>query len=87
MGCTREEFLAWLPGATRGARLEVAGDRILVQTDPGVVSICIEQRPARRLGLLSLPVLRVSMRFSGLTAAQQQAFLRHFDFFTRRGGG
>jgi hypothetical protein len=24
MGCTRDEFLAWLPGAVRGARYEAA---------------------------------------------------------------
>ena len=87
MGCTRQEFLGWLPGATRGAPFEVAGDLITVHPGSGVVRIRITQAEPRHLGLLSVPVLRVSMRFVGLPAAGREAFLRQFDLFTRRGGG
>jgi len=87
MGCTREEFLGWLPGAAAGAPIEVLGDLIRIHSGGGEVRIQIRQAPARRLGLLSLPVLRVSMRFQGLQADARGEFLRRFDLFTRRGGG
>jgi hypothetical protein len=87
MGCTRQEFLGWLPGATRGAPYQVTGDLITVHHGAGLVQIDIAEAAPRKLGLLRLPVLRVSMRFLGLPAAARAEFLRHFDLFTRRGGG
>jgi hypothetical protein len=87
MGCTRQEFLGWLPGATGGAPYQVTGDLITVHPGAGVVRIRIVEAAPRRLGLLRLPVLRVSMCFLGLPVAARAEFLRHFDLFTRRGGG
>jgi hypothetical protein len=87
MGCTRREFLAWLPGAVNGARFDVDGDVIRVHCEAGQVLIRIAQTADRKLGLLLLPVLRVSIEFVDLDAPARQAFLRHFDLFTRRGGG
>jgi hypothetical protein len=87
MGCTRSEFLAWLPGAVAGARFDVDGDLVRIHHQAGEVLIRIAQTADRKLGLLLLPVLRVSIEFSGLDTAARQEFLRHFDLFTRRGGG
>jgi hypothetical protein len=87
MGCTRSEFLAWLPGAVNGVHFDVEGDLIRVPCQAGEVLIRIAQTADRKLGLLLLPVLRVSIEFVGLDAPARQAFLRHFDLFTRRGGG
>ncbi len=87
MGCTRQEFLGWLPGATRGAPFEVTGNLVTIQTGAGTVQIRFIEAPPRRLGLLSLPVLRVSILFLGLHAAERAEFLRQFDLFTQRGGG
>jgi len=56
MGCTRQEFLGWLPGATRGAPFEVTGNLVTIQTGAGTVQIRFIEAPPRRLGLLSLPV-------------------------------
>jgi hypothetical protein len=87
MGCPRQEFLGWLPGATRGAPYQVDDELITVRPGAGEVQIRIVEAAPRHLGLLSLPVLRVSMRFLGLPAAARAEFLRQFDLFTRRGGG
>ena len=87
MGCTRDEFLAWLPGAVNGAHFDVDGDSIRIRYQTGEVLIRIAQTADRKLGLLLLPVLRVSIEFFDLDAPARQAFLRHFDLFTRRGGG
>jgi hypothetical protein len=87
MGCTRGEFLAWLPGAVRDAPFEVDADLIRIRYAAGEVRIRIAQAAERRLGLLSLPVLMVSIQFVGIEARAREEFLKHFDLFTRRGGG
>jgi hypothetical protein len=87
MGCTRQEFLGWLPRATGGDRYEVDGDRILIHPDGGAVQIDIRQADPRRLGLLSLPVLQVRIEFLGLSQPARDRFLQRFDLATRRGGG
>jgi len=58
-----------------------------VRSAAGLVQIRIVEAAPRSLGLLRLPVLLVSMRFSGLPPAARAEFLRHFDLFTQRGGG
>jgi hypothetical protein len=87
MGCTREEFMRWLPGATRRAPVRIDGDELVVSVDHGHVHISLRERAPRRLALLSLPVLSVRFRFAGLDEAARRGFLAHFDAYTRRGGG
>lgn len=87
MGCTRSEFLGWLPGAVRGAPFEVDGGQIRVAYAGGEVRIRIAPAAERRLGLLSLPVLQVWIGFVGIDDRAREEFLRHFDLFMSRGGG
>jgi hypothetical protein len=87
MGCTREDLLRWLPGATGHAPARVEGDAIFLSVAGGEVRITTQVRPPRRIALVSLPVLAVSFRFDGLDAAAREAFLARFDLYTRRGGG
>jgi hypothetical protein len=87
MGCTRAEFLAWLPGAVRGAPVRIEGDLVRIDYAGGEVWIGLAPATQRRAGALSLPVLGVSMRFVAIAAADRDEFLRHFDLFTSRGGG
>jgi hypothetical protein len=87
MGCTVAEFLRWLPGATRDAANEVNGSEATVPLGAGMVRLHFEQAPARTIALITLPVLKVSFRFSGLDANERRAFLDYFDLYTKRGGG
>ncbi len=87
MGCTRADLLAWLPGAVCGAPFDVEGELVRVAYADGEVRIRIAQAAERRLGELSLPVLQVSIHFVGIDPRAREEFLRHFDLFTRRGGG
>jgi hypothetical protein len=87
MGCTREDLLRWLPGATGHAPARLEGDAIVVSVGTGEVRITARVRPPRRIALVSVPVLAVSFRFEGLDAAARDAFLARFDLHTRRGGG
>ena len=87
MGCTRAEFIGWLPGATRQAPCLIDADKVTVTTHGGSVQILMEQKPPRRMGLIALPVLAVTFCFRGLDAPARDDFLAYFDSYTRRGGG
>ena len=87
MGCTAAEFLHWLPGATRGAPMTIAGGEAVLRLADGTVSIRFEQGPPRQVARIELPVLRVAFRFDRIAAPERHAFLEYFDLYTRRGGG
>jgi hypothetical protein len=87
MGCTREEFLRWLPGASRYAPIVLNGNLHRVLLDDGAVEISIAELPPRHIASITLPVLEVRFRFVGMDAAARAAFLEYFDHYTRRGGG
>jgi len=75
MGCTRAEFIGWLPGATRPASFQIDGDKVTVITHGGRVQISLEEKPPRRICFL------------GLDELTRDDFLVHFDSYTMRGGG
>jgi hypothetical protein len=87
MGCTREEFLRWLPGATRHAPMQLHADKVVVHAGAVTVEISFTQAPPRRIALVSMPVLKVSFRFSGAGASAYRDFMAYFDLYTKRGGG
>jgi hypothetical protein len=87
MGCTREDFLRWLPGAARHAPLVRCGELYRVLLDDGAVEISLGELPPRHIASITLPVLTVQFRFIGMNASARAAFLEYFDHYTRRGGG
>jgi hypothetical protein len=87
MGCTREEFVRWLPGATRHAPMQMNADKAVVHAGEAMVEISFTQAPPRRIALVSMPVLKVSFRFSGAGASAYREFMAYFDLYTKRGGG
>lgn len=87
MGCTRAEFIGWLPGATRQLPLQIDGNLATVMTHGGSVQIRLEEKLPRRVGPIALPVLGVTFSFRGLDKIARDDFLGHFDLYTRRGGG
>jgi hypothetical protein len=87
MGCTREEFVRWLPGATRHAPMQLHADKALVRAGGATVEISFIPAPPRKIALVSMPVLKVSFRFSGAGMSTYREFLAYFDLYTKRGGG
>ena len=49
MGCTRAEFIGWLPGATRQASFQIDGDKVTVITHGGRVQISLASAPRANL--------------------------------------
>ena len=87
MGCTRAEFLRWLPGASRHAPIVFAGNVCRILADHGALEIAIAELAPRRIASITLPVLEVRFRFVGMGVDEREAFLDYFDRYTRRGGG
>lgn len=87
MGCTERDWLGWLPGAVGGNPWELGAQSATVQIGTGVLRLHWHQLPPRVIALLRMPRLQVTFEFTGLDAAQRQAFMRHFDLHTQRGGG
>ena len=84
MALTRAEFVRLLPGA--------AGDAPVREVDGvfrvgDVVSIALEALPTRRLGLFTIPAMRVTLRFHGGTDEDARDFVRRFDRAFQKGGG
>lgn len=87
MGCTRAEFLRWLPGATRHAPMQLQADKAVVKIGEATVEISFTPAPPRKIALVSLPVLKVVFRFSGAETGAYRDFMAYFDLYTKRGGG
>ena len=87
MGCTEAEWLHWLPGATRGHTLAVTSGAASVAIGSGELRLAWQVLPPRRIALLCIPRLAVAFRFEGVDDAAREAFMRHFDLYTQRGGG
>lgn len=87
MGCTEAQWLMWLPGAVGEhhwkQQLQSAGVRI----GDGALGLKWQVGAPRVIGLISIPVLKVTFRFAGLDDAQRHTFMTRFDLYMQRGGG
>ena len=87
MGCTEADWLRWLPGAVGPNALQRQGNAAEVSVGTGHLRLAWQVLPDRQMALMRLPRLAVSFHFSGVAAPERQAFMRHFDLYTQRGGG
>lgn len=87
MGCTAEELLKWLPGATGGCALALRPGAADVAVGDGALRLRWQPLPPRRIALLSVPRLAVRFEFEAVDEAARLRFMRRFDLYTQRGGG
>jgi hypothetical protein len=87
MGLTRAEFLRSLPEAVGHRRYRIDGDRIEIADSAGPILILLGPAGVRRIGMLSLPVIRVEFRFGEMSQAQRDRFMTRFERYFQRGGG
>ena len=87
MGMTHKEFMRTLPAAVSPLSAHRRPGGGVVRHPAGEIRIGLQQEPERRIAALSLPVLLVSFRFSGLDRAQRATFMERFDLAFHRGGG
>jgi hypothetical protein len=87
MGCTVQEWLRWLPAAMGPHPWTCTDDGARVDVGAGRLTLAWQPLPPRVIARLCLPRLWVRFRFEGVAADEREAFMRHFDLVTRRGGG
>ena len=87
MGFTRAEFMQILPSALRNYTYQINDDLITIAVANGSVTIQVQAEQLRRIALLALPYLPMTINFTDLDEAEFKQFLTHFDLYYRRGGG
>ncbi|MDD2807994.1 hypothetical protein [Rhodoferax sp.] len=87
MACTEADWLRWLPAAVGDRHWKLQTGTAGVRIDDGALGLKWQVAAPRVIGLVRMPVLRVSFRFAGLDDAQRYTFMKRFDLYMQRGGG
>ncbi len=90
MGCTKDEFIAWLPAASnfRSFQINVNGSTTKIHFSSDAFSIELTPKESRRIALLEIPVLEVVFKFEKTwTTELIDQFMVRFKQYTQRGGG
>jgi hypothetical protein len=87
MGCTEAEWLMWLPRAIGDHHWKQQVGAAGVRIGDGALGLKWQVGAPRVIGLISIPVLKVSFRFAGLDDQERYAFMKRFDLYMQRGGG
>lgn len=76
-----------LPSALRNYTYQLDDDLITIQLTTGSVRIQLAAEQVRRIALLAIPYLPMTLEFSHLSELEIKQFLQSFDLYYRRGGG
>ena len=90
MGCTKDEFIAWLPAASdfRSFQIEAHGPTSIIYFSSDAFLIEITPKESRKIALLEIPVLEVVFKFETTwTTESIDQFMTRFKQYTQRGGG
>jgi hypothetical protein len=87
MGCTEADWLRWLPLAVGEHPWKLHTGTAGVRIGDGALGLKWQVATPRVIGLIRIPVLRVSFRFAGVVEAQRYDFMTRFDLCMQRGGG
>jgi len=87
MGGTEADWLCWLPQAMGEHHWKLHAASVGVRIGDGALGLKWQVAAPRVIGMIRIPVLWVSFRFSGVDEAQRHAFMSRFDFYMQRGGG
>ncbi len=87
MGISRADFLRLLPGALGSGIITMDGSSAVFEDGERRIEVSFEEMPERRIANLRLPVLRVSLKFSGFAEDRLKEALARFErAFARTGG-
>ncbi len=87
MACTEADWLRWLPAAVGDRHWKLQTGTAGVRIDDGALGLKWQAAAPRVIGLVHMPVLKVSFRFAGVDDAQRYTFMKRFDLYMQRGGG
>jgi hypothetical protein len=90
MGCTKDEFIAWLPAASNFRNFQIDEDDSTTTIHFPSDAFLIELTPkeSRKIALLEIPVLEVLFKFEKTWSTELiDQFMARFKQYTQRGGG
>jgi hypothetical protein len=90
MGCTKDEFIAWLPAASnfRSFQINVNGPAAIIHFSADAFLIEITPKESRKIALLEIPVLEAVFKFEKTWSTESiDQFMGRFKQYTQRGGG
>ena len=87
MSISHREFFRSLSRALGTDAYRVAGATVTLEDGGRRLDITLSPESRRRLGLLTLPVTRVALRFTGYDDGEATAALTRFDRAYQRAGG
>ncbi len=88
MGITRAEFLRLLPRALDSEAYEVSGSHIrFLFSENKILEIELGPESVRRIALMQMPTMPVTLTFNGFCTAEYEALLQRFERAYQRGGG
>ena len=87
MGYTLEEFMRLLPKAVGGADMEIADNIIEVREGNRSLRIELGEEAVRQIASFRLPMMPVSLVFSGYSGAEIESALDLFWRTYQKGGG
>lgn len=87
MACLEADWLRWLPAAVGDQFWKLHQGSAGVRLGDGALGLKWQAAAPRVIGLVQLPVLKVSFRFAGVDEALRHSFMKRFDLYMQRGGG
>jgi hypothetical protein len=91
MGCSDEDLIRWLPQALDKLYFRTTlliDDKVLLCGSDPLLEISGKTRPERKIALLNIPILDLSLTFSPAFSQESvDELIKRFDLYTRRGGG
>ena len=87
MGYTHKDFMRLLPKAVGGADMVIAGPDIEVRDGARLLRIELGDETVRQIASFRLPMMPVSLIFSGYSEADIEAALDRFWRAYQKGGG
>ena len=87
MACSEADWLRWLPAALGEHHWKQQAGSAGVRIGDGALGLKWQVAAPRVIGLISLPVLKVSFRFAGVDEEVRHTFMTRFDLYMQRGGG
>jgi len=87
MACLEVDWLRWLPAAVGDQFWKLHQGSAGVRLGDGALGLKWQQAAPRVIGLVQMPVLKVSFRFAGVDEVLRHSFMKRFDLYMQRGGG
>ena len=87
MGMTHADFFRSFPNILQGEQFSIKGRRVSITSESGIWTIELGPESTRNIALLSLPRIKVTLKFEHYKETDRRNALERFDRAFQRAGG